>query len=262
MAYPFVSNSLYEHRQKEVIYSYRKETDKLETAEIRKMLKEAEEYNVKQKNREAVLTDPFDPEQEGTITEGKQYEHLLNPEQNGIMGYIEIPEIDVFLPVYHGTSQEVLKQGVGHLKNTSLPVGGKDTHCVLSAHTGLSDKKLFTDLVLLKKGDLFSIQVLNQELVYEVDQIRVVKPEDTSLLRIVPGEDLITLVTCTPYGVNSHRLLVRGHRTDAKKKTEKPADKKKAESPWMRQYIISILAGMTFLLLFLAGLFFGRRRRR
>ena len=152
MAYPFFSNSLYEHRQEEVIYEYQKETDKMDTTQIHQMLKEAEEYNVKLKNREAVLTDPFDPDFAVDGTEEKQYEHLLDLESDGIMGYIEIPEINVFLPVYHGTSQEVLRKGVGHLENTSLPVGGKDTHCVLSAHTGLSDKKLFTDLVLLKKG--------------------------------------------------------------------------------------------------------------
>lgn len=128
MAYPFVSNSLYEHRQEEVIYEYQKETDKMDTTQIHQMLKEAEEYNVKLKNREAVLTDPFDPELVVDGTEEKQYEHLMDPENDGIMGYIEIPEINVFLPVYHGTSQEVLQKGVGHLENTSLPVGGKDTH--------------------------------------------------------------------------------------------------------------------------------------
>lgn len=261
MAYPFVSNSLYERRQKEGIYEYQKETEKLETAEIRKMLKEAEEYNIRQKNREAVLTDPFDPEMETDETEEKQYEHLLNLENSGIMGYIEIPSIQVFLPVYHGTSQEVLKKGVGHLKNTSLPVGGKDTHSVLSAHTGLSDKKLFTDLVLLKKGDFFSIEVLGQKLFYEVDQIRIVRPEDTSLLRIVPEKDLVTLVTCTPYGINSHRLLVRGHRSTEPKEKKQAAAKKKAVSPWMRQYVHSVLAGMLFLLIFWTGLFWYRRRR-
>lgn len=261
MAYPFISNFLYEHRQEEVIYEYQKETDKMDTAQIRKMLKEAEEYNVKLKNREAVLTDPFDPELAVDGTEEEQYEHLLNPENDGIMGYIEIPEIDVFLPVFHGTSQEVLRQGVGHLENTSLPVGGKDTHCVLSAHTGLSDKKLFTDLVLLKKGDLFYIQVLNRRLAYEVDQIRIVKPQDTSLLRIIPQKDLVTLVTCTPYGINSHRLLVRGHRITERKQIEKAVKKKKTASPWMRQYVFSVLSGMIFLAVFLTGLFLHRRRK-
>lgn len=261
MAYPFVSNSLYEHRQKEVIYDYQKETGGLESAQIKKMLGEAEEYNIRQKNREAVLTDPFDPGQEKNMEEEGSYENLLNLQKDGIMGYIEIPEINVFLPVYHGTSQEVLEHGVGHLKNTSLPVGGKDTHCVLSAHTGLSDKKLFTDLVLLKKGDFFYIQVLNRRLAYEVDQIRVVEPEDTSLLRILPEKDLVTLITCTPYGVNSHRLLVRGHRVMEKKKTEQHSGKTKTTSPWMRQYMISIFAGMIFLAVFLSGLFWYRRRR-
>lgn len=261
VVYPFISNFLYEHRQEEVIYEYQKKTDKMDTAQIRKMLKGAEEYNVKLKNREAVLTDPFDSELAVDGTEEEQYEHLLNPENDGIMGYIEIPEIEVFLPVFHGTSQEVLRQGVGHLENTSLPVGGKDTHCVLSAHTGLSDKKLFTDLVLLKKGDLFYIQVLNRRLAYEVDQIRIVKPQDTSLLRIIPQKDLVTLVTCTPYGINSHRLLVRGHRITERKQIEKAVKKKKTASPWMRQYVFSVLSGMIFLAVFLTGLFLHRRRK-
>ena len=261
MAYPFVSNSLYEHRQEEVIYEYQKETDKMDTTQIHQMLKEAEEYNVKLKNREAVLTDPFDPDLAVDGTEEKQYEHRLDLESDGIMGYIEIPEINVFLPVYHGTSQEVLRKGVGHLENTSLPVGGKDTHCVLSAHTGLSDKKLFTDLVLLKKGDLFYIQVLDRHLAYEVDQIRVVRPEDTSLLRIIPEKDLVTLVTCTPYGINSHRLLVRGHRVTEQKNPQKAARKKQTASLWMRQYVLSILIGMAFLMVFLTWLFLYRRRK-
>ena len=261
MAYPFFSNSLYEHRQEEVIYEYQKETDKMDTTQIHQMLKEAEEYNVKLKNREAVLTDPFDPDLAVDGTEETQYEHLLDLESDGIMGYIEIPEINVFLPVYHGTSQEVLRKGVGHLENTSLPVGGKDTHCVLSAHTGLSDKKLFTDLVLLKKGDLFYIQVLDRHLAYEVDQIRVVRPEDTSLLRIIPEKDLVTLVTCTPYGINSHRLLVRGHRVTEQKNPQKAARKKQTASLWMRQYVLSILIGMAFLMVFLTGLFLYRRRK-
>ena len=139
---------------------------------------------------------------------------------------------------------------LGISENTSLPVGGKDTHCVLSAHTGLSDKKLFTDLVLLKKGDLFYIQVLDRDIAYEVDQIRVVRPEDTSLLRIIPEKDLVTLVTCTPYGINSHRLLVRGHRVTEQKNPQKAARKKQTASPWMRQYVLSILIGMAFLMVF------------
>ena len=196
--YPTVSDMWNQYRNAQLISTYDQAVTDLSDDNYEKLWKEAEEYNVKLKNREAVLTDPFDPELAVDGTEEKQYEHLMDPENDGIMGYIEIPEINVFLPVYHGTSQEVLQKGVGHLENTSLPVGGKDTHCVLSAHTGLSDKKLFTDLVLLKKGDLFYIQVLDRRLAYEVDQIRVVRPEDTSLLRIIPEKDLVTLVTCTP----------------------------------------------------------------
>lgn len=130
------------------------------------------------------------------------------------MGYIEIPSIDVSLPIYHGTDEGVLAVGVGHLEWTSLPVGGESTHCVLSGHRGLPSARLFTDLDQLKEGDYFMLNILDETLTYEVDQIRIVEPEEVEELTIIEGRDLCTLVTCTPYGVNSHRLLVRGHRVD------------------------------------------------
>ena len=140
------------------------------------------------------------------------YNNILNLDQSGVMGYLEIPCISVDLPIYHGTDAEILERGVGHLAASSIPIGGKSTHSVLTGHTGLSSAKLFTDLTEMKKGDLFFINVLGQTLAYKVDQISVVRPKDTRKLRIVDGKDYVTLVTCTPYGVNSHRLLVRGTR--------------------------------------------------
>lgn len=140
------------------------------------------------------------------------YENLLNVSNNGIMGSIEIPAIDIKLPVYHYTTDEVLQKGVGHLFGSSLPIGGESTHCVLSAHRGLPNSKLFTDLNLLKKGDTFYIKVYDEVLAYEVDEIQVVEPKETEALAIEEGKDYVTLITCTPYAVNTHRLLVRGCR--------------------------------------------------
>lgn len=143
-----------------------------------------------------------------------EYERLLNVGGNGIMGYIDIPSIGVELPIYHGTEESVLSVAVGHLEWTSLPVGGASTHCVLSGHRGLPSAKLFTDLDRLSVGDYFMLHILDETLTYEVDQILIVEPQETEDLLIQEGKDLCTLVTCTPYGINSHRLLVRGHRTD------------------------------------------------
>lgn len=143
-----------------------------------------------------------------------QYESLLDISGTGIMGYIEIPSINVSLPIYHGTSDSVLQIAVGHLDWTSLPVGGESTHCVLSGHRGLPSAKLFTNLDQIVEGDTFIIRVLDEVLTYEVDRILIVEPEDVTALQIESGKDLCTLVTCTPYGINSHRLLVRGHRVE------------------------------------------------
>lgn len=142
------------------------------------------------------------------------YRDLLNISGNGIMGYIEIPQINVKLPIYHGTDESVLQLGVGHMEGTSLPIGGESTHSVLSAHRGLPSSRLFTDLDKILVGDTFTLYVINQTLTYEVDQILIVEPADVEPLYITEGEDYCTLVTCTPYGINSHRLLVRGHRVE------------------------------------------------
>lgn len=147
-------------------------------------------------------------------TQQAQYGELLNVGGHGVMGYIEIPGIDVSLPIYHGTEESVLQVAIGHLEWTSLPTGGESTHCVVSGHRGLPSARLFTDLDQMAVGDYFMIHVLDETLTYEVDQIRIVEPHETEDLLIQEGKDLFTLVTCTPYGINSHRLLVRGHRVD------------------------------------------------
>lgn len=150
------------------------------------------------------------------ITPGSraEYDSLLDISGNGMMGYIEIPKINCKLPVYHGTSESVLQVAVGHIEGSSLPVGGESTHCILSGHRGLPSARLFTDLDQMEEGDYFVLHILNETLTYEVDQIRIVLPDELDDLQIVEGQDLCTLVTCTPYGINTHRLLVRGHRID------------------------------------------------
>jgi sortase A len=151
-----------------------------------------------------------------TLLSHDSYNSLLNFDGSGIMGYLEIPKIKVRLTIYHGTDEPTLENGVGHLEGTSLPIGGNSTHCVLSGHRGLPSAKLFTDLDKLENGDLFYIYILGETHAYEVDQVLVVEPTQVESLKITPEQDYVTLLTCTPYGVNSHRLLVRGHRTEVR----------------------------------------------
>ena len=173
------------------------------------MLEEAREYNAQlaRTRTEYTLTDE----------EMERYNAVLNVSGTGIMGYVDIPSIGVTLPIYHGTEEAVLQTAVGHIESTSLPVGGANTHCVISGHRGLPSARLFTDLDRLTTGDLFTLNVLDEVMTYEVDQILIVEPYDLSCLQIIPGKDLVTLVTCMPYGINTHRLLVRGHRIETGK---------------------------------------------
>ncbi len=206
LLYPTVSDWWNSFHQTRAIAGYAEAVANLDDVSYEQYWAEAQAYNETlrgNKNR-------YQPTEE----EAAQYESLLNVTGNGIMGYIEIPAIGVSLPVYHGTGDTVLQIAVGHIEGTSLPVGGPGTHCVLSGHRGLPSAKLFTDLDKLVVGDTFMLRVLDEVLTYEVDQIHIVEPEDVSLLEIEDGQDLCTLVTCTPYGINSHRLLVRGHRIE------------------------------------------------
>ena len=207
--YPLISNIYSRKNQMDVINKYQEDIEKIDGQEMANELELANAYNRKL-NQTIVLTDPFDPSAIDMADDA--YYDILNYTDDGVMAYINIPKIDVNLPIYHGTDSENMLKGVGHLVGTSFPVGGVDTHAVLSAHSGLSTAELFTNLADLKKGDLFYIHVLDDVLAYEVDKINVVKPDETNDLKIVPGQDYVTLVTCTPYGINSHRLLVRGHR--------------------------------------------------
>lgn len=206
--YPTVSNYIAEKNQASVIQEYQETVQKDDIENVEAEWAKAEEYN--ENLAGDPVHDPFVPGSGYALPEN--YLDVLNV--NGIMGYIEIPKISVYLPIYHGTSEEVLEKGVGHIESTSLPIGGQYRHAVLTGHRGLPSAELFTNLDKLKEGDYFYIHVLDQTLAYKVDQIKTVQPRDLEDLVAVPGEDYITLVTCTPYAVNTHRLLVRGSRTD------------------------------------------------
>ena len=206
LLYPSLSDYWNSMHQTRAIASYAETVSQLDTAQYDEMWKAARDYNRSLAQRETAfaLTD----EQKAA------YESLLDVSGLGVMGYIEIPGIDCSLPIYHGTEESVLQVAAGHLEWSSLPVGGEGTHCVLSGHRGLPSAKLFTNLDKLAVGDTFLLRVLDEVLTYEVDQILIVEPEQVDALGIVPGEDYCTLVTCTPYGINTHRLLVRGHRVE------------------------------------------------
>ena len=188
-----------------------------------------------------------------------EYENLLNIGGNGIMGYIEIPEQNITLPIYHGTDEAVLQVAVGHLDWTSLPVGGTDSHCVLSGHRGLTSARIFTDLDKVVEGDIFMMRILDEVLTYEVDQIRIVEPHEVETLHIVPDEDLCTLVTCTPYGINTHRMLVRGHRIETQE--AKAVRRVTADAIQIQPIIVAPFLAAPVLLFLLIGVMVPKRKK-
>ena len=207
--YPTVSDMWNQYRNARLVSRYDEAVTDLSDNEYEKLWNEAKEYNAEHPVNS--IADAFGEKDDYVLTH--PYDQVLDPNGEGLMGSIEIPKINAKLAIYHGLSKTVLEKGVGHVEGTSLPVGGKSTHAVLAAHRGLPSAKLFTDLDQMKKGDIFILHILGKNLAYKVDQITTVLPEETGELDIVEGEDHVTLVTCTPYGVNTHRLLVRGIRT-------------------------------------------------
>ena len=206
LLYPTVSNYWNSLHQSRAIASYEEAVASMDDETYEAYWNQAVAYNEqlwKRSNR-------YYPSEE----DKSEYQSLLNISGNGIMGYIQIPSIDVSLPVYHGVDEAILQVAVGHIESSSLPVGGDSTHCVLSGHRGLPSARLFTDLDQLAEGDIFMLKVLNDTLTYQVDQIRIVLPEEVDELELARGKDYCTLVTCTPYGINTHRLLIRGVRID------------------------------------------------
>lgn len=216
LLYPFISNRISVGHYQKVIQTYDKKVSEETRDANNKLLMDAREYN-----RSLSFGEVVDVFQNPEVKNSDRYLSILNINDNGMMGYISIPKIDVRIPIYHGTTSDVLQKGVGHLEGSSFPVGGESTHAILSAHRGLPSSKLFTDLDQLKKGDIFYIYILNQVLAYQVDQVLVTEPSETDALRIVDGKDYITLVTCTPYAINTHRLLVRGERIEYNEQVEK-----------------------------------------
>lgn len=240
--YPMASNLFYEKNQSHVLEEYDETMEQLAQEELDRERQAAQEYNRSLLESEAFLTDPFDPElvMDPTV---EPYASLLNLEGNGIMGYVEIPKISVNLPIYHGTTAQVLEQGIGHLQNTSLPVGGESTHSVLTGHTGLAGKRLFTDLSQLEEGNLFYLHVLGETLAYQVEAIYIVEPDQTEHLVVETGRDLVTLVTCHPYGINTHRLLVQGTRIpyEVALAQQVQEDVPQETSVWEKEYYKAIL---------------------
>lgn len=206
LLYPTVSDYWNSFHQSKAITSYAEDVANMNEEVYDRMLNEAHAYNRAILNRENIYA--------LTEEEKEQYNKALDVTETGIMGYVEIPNINCSLPIYHGTEESILQIAIGHLDWTSLPVGGSSTHCVISGHRGLPSAKLFTDLDELSEGDIFMLRILDEVLTYEVDQISIVLPTQVEELHITEGEDYCTLVTCTPYGINTHRLLVRGHRIE------------------------------------------------
>lgn len=256
--YPAISNYLAERQQTEVIHTYQAKVDEMEQAKLDEAWQEAVEYN------ENLAGDPVhDPFVMGSgYVLPDNYEDVLNINGDGVMGYVEIPKIDVYLPIYHGTSEEVLEEGAGHLEMTALPIGGENRHPVISAHRGLPSAELFTRLDEMETGDEFYIHVLDETLAYEVDQIEVILPEELSAIQPEEDKDLVTLLTCTPYAVNTHRLLVRGTRVPYVEPEEDAAAQAAGQkSGWMDEYLLAVLVGILILLLVALGVLLAKKRK-
>lgn len=226
--FPVISNMVERQRQADAVATYRQTMEKEDEKEIEEKWRQANEYNEMLFQAKGGIVEE---------TEEKKYEELLNIHGTDIMGSLEIPKIQVELPIYHGTEDEVLSNGIGHLEGTSLPIGGENTHSVLTGHRGLPSSKLLVRLDEMKIGDLFFIHTYKEVMAYKVEDIMVVKPEDTAWMEIKGEKDLVSLVTCTPFGINSHRLIVTGRRVDYK---EKEYIKIKPQLPSVREIIVTV----------------------
>lgn len=237
--YPFIANYVFEHRTDSIVQAVEEEADEIDDSVKKAELERAGQYNEMIASGHIRLQDPFVEQEDYSETYGS----LLCMNEDGVMGFIRIPSIEVSLPIYHGTAEHTLEAGAGHLEGSSLPVGGSSTHSVITGHTGLSSAKMFTDLIELQEGDIFILNIYGEKLIYEVDQIKTVLPYELGELTITPGQDYCTLVTCTPYGVNTHRLLVRGVRITELKDTEQGEvfKAKAVESRWMQEYKRDVL---------------------
>lgn len=254
IAYPFISNSMHQEVERRVVEAAKSTANGTDETVLESEREKAVTYNQQLLDGRAVVTDPFDPDAERPTDE--DYDNVLNLSGDGVMATINIPKIHVELPIYHTTDTDVLEHGVGHLEGTSVPIGGESTHCVLSGHTGLPSMKIFDNMDQLEVGDYFVISVLGEDHAYEVTSVEVVLPDETDSLVIEQGRDLCTLVTCTPYGVNTHRLLVHAERCEV------PAewlDKGEADfpsgyaEPPDKALLPSVLLGLLFAALVIGG---------
>ena len=252
--YPTVSDFINRHQQKQVVNEYQKAVEQLDEVDKEAMIEQAVEYNKQLAGYgQPNFKKPYNHE---------NYDRLLSINGSEVMGVITIPKIDVELPIYHGTRESVLQIAVGHLEGSSLPVGGESTHAILSGHRGLPSANLFTDLDRMEIHDVFTITVLGQELIYEVDQIKIVEPGNTDYLQIEEGQDYVTLLTCTPYGINTHRLLVRGKR-DQKTETERTVYIY-ADAYEMDKKTVAVVMAVPLTIVILIGIFVhtGRKKRK
>lgn len=251
LAYPSIANYWNSFHQTRAIMVYSENISGMDKADYEKILNEAREYN-EDLGRSGIKWTMSDEDK-------AIYNEKLKADDSGIMGFISIPKVHIKLPIYHGTDEAVLQVAIGHIEGTSLPVGGEGTHCIVSGHRGLPSARLFTDIDRLKEGDTWTITVLNEMLTYEVDTIRIVEPKDLSALKIEEGKDLCTLVTCTPYGVNTHRLLVMGHRVpNADGTANVTADGIRIEPI----YIAPVLGVAATIIIFIVLLIAARRARK
>lgn len=248
MLYPAVSNYVNEKFASEIHTAYIEQLQQTDKGQLQLIRDLADAYN---KSMVPVATETESYTQTAILAASQDYERQLNPTGDGTMGYIEIPKINVQQPILHGTDSATLEQGVGHLLGSSLPVGGSSTHTILTGHSGMASKRMFTDLGQLNFGDVFYLHVLGETLAYQVDGIHTVLPHDTSYLQITPGEDNCTLVTCTPVGINTHRLLICGHRIpyeEAKTvQNEIEVGAVKTGSDWRNQYFLGLFLGLLVL---------------
>lgn len=254
LLYPFVANQWNNYRQKQLISGYEQVVSEKEAAEgidYDEERKKAEDYN--EALLPCVLPDSFALAESSGVD--PVYMNTLNIAGDEMMGSVEIPKINIKIPIYHTTEEEVLNKGAGHLEGSSLPVGGANTHAVISAHRGLPSASLFTDLDQMKVGDHFLLHVLDETLCYEVDKISVVKPEDTTALAVEDGQDLVTLLTCTPYGVNTERLLVRGHRVPYVEEEVKEEKTVLSGSSLHTNYLLWVFVGLSVTALFIFVLY-------
>lgn len=251
LLYPTISDYVNSRTQSRAISSYNSVVEQMDETDYETELEKVREYN-------DTLWKPFPLFYAPYLAKG--YDEALNVTGNGIMGYLDIDKLNLELPIYHGTSDEVLNRAVGHLEGSSLPVGGENTHCVLSAHRGLPSASLFSDLDELEVGDTFRITVLNQVLTYEVDQIKIVVPQDVDDLQIIEGGDYCTLMTCTPYGINTHRLLVRGKRIS--ETVSQPRLFVMADAYRINTFAVMVVLAVPMVLILLIALIISGSRRK